>query len=155
MKFFKIMLLAFLFISIVSCSKDDDEPVQEEITINDFIGSWKASSAIYTNNSNTSEKFNFIENGGEIRFTMLAGGKVRTWIDLGTFSDEWDALATITNGNTLTATPAEASRGIRISKFEWNGNTLTLTNVNEKFDFTLQDDDAKVSATSVVVFQKN
>ena len=150
MKTFKILFLSLLIISIMSCSKEE-EPVNQ-ITMADFIGTWQATSAIFTNNGNTSQKFSFIENGGEIRFTILAGGKVRTWITLGTFNDEWDALATL-QGDMIISTPAESSRSIITRKWSLNGNILTLTNENDKFDFTLQGGSG-VSATSVIVLQK-
>jgi hypothetical protein len=88
--------------------------------------------------------------GGETRTTVLQGGGARTWVTLGTFSDEWDAQLAI-NGNTLTSTPAEAARGVRNYTFTLVGSTLTLTNDNGSFDFTLTGADG-VPTTEVTVF---
>ena len=153
MKILKLMFLGLIIASSISCSKDD-EVVVPDITINDFVGSWKATSAKFTNNSNTGETFNFIASGGEIRFTMLNGGGVRTWISIGSFADEWDAQATLKDNNTLITTPVEASRDTEKNTFVMNGNTLTLTNTSTRFDFTLSEG-TEVSSTSVIVFQRN
>jgi len=81
---------------------------------------------------------------------VLTGGGARTWVEFGTFSDEWDAQLSM-SGNTLTSSPVEASRGVSQATFTLVGNTLTLTYANSSFDFTLLDG-PEVAATEVVVF---
>ena len=66
--------------------------------------------------------------------------------------DEWDAQLSI-SGNTLTSTPAEATRETRVWTFTLVGNTLTLTDSTSEWDFTLSEA-AGVPATEVVVFVK-
>jgi hypothetical protein len=149
MKYFKLFLISTLLVAAVSCNSDKEDL----ITIDDFVGSWKANSFVLTNNSNSSETFDLVANGGEVRFTMLEGGRVRTWIEFGTFSDEWDALATL-DGNTMTTTPAESTRPVQKMTYVMDGSTLTLTNKNSSFDFTL-DGEPAVPATSVAVFVRN
>ncbi len=84
--------------------------------------------------------------------TVLTDGGVRTWVDVGDFSDEWDATLSV-SGNTVTSTPVESSRPVRRFTFTMNGNTLTLTNTSEEFDFTLSGA-AEVAATQVIVFER-
>lgn len=123
-------------------------------TIADLVGQWTATSFVFTNNADPSQTFDWIAAGGDNRFTMLTGGKVRTWIDLDTFHDEWDALVTMnSSAMTLTSTPAESTRPVRVYAFSLDGTTLTLTNKNDTFDFTLSGA-AGVPATSVTVFTK-
>lgn len=58
------------------------------ITVSNLVGSWNSISTLLTNNSNASEEMDVIEQGAELRFTVLDGGATRTWFTFGTFSDE-------------------------------------------------------------------
>ena len=151
MKINNLFLLGLLFIFVLSCDKKEEEP---EITISDLAGSWIATSSVFTNSSNANEVIDLIASGGELRFTMLENGGVRTWLTLDTFSDEWDSQAVITNQSTLTLTPQEAERGINAFEFELDNNMLKLTNNNASFDFTLTGA-AEVPASSVSIFERN
>jgi hypothetical protein len=137
-----------------ACGDSSEPTAVDTLTIEDFVGSWSATSQVFTSNSNASETFDVIAAGGGSRFTMLSGGRTRSWFDLGDFHDEWDALVTLNGaGDLLTSTPAEASRPVRQFTFTLNGNTLTLTETSSSFDFTLTGA-AETSATMVAVFQK-
>jgi len=117
----------------------NDQPTEvNSLTINDLVGSWEAASVMYTSNAAPSQQFDLIANGGETRVTVLPGGGARTWVDFGAFHDEWDAQLTL-NGSTLTSTPVEASRAVRQYDVVLEGSTLTLTDDNASFDFTLSD----------------
>ena len=146
-----LLSVAITAACLTSCGGDDPTaPEVDGITVNDLVGSWTASSVLYTNSANSAQQFDLVANGGEVRTTVLTGGGARTWVEFGTFSDEWDAQLSI-SGNTLTSSPVEASRGVRQATFTLVGNTLTLTYANSSFDFTLLDG-PKVAATEVVVF---
>ena len=95
--------------------------------------------------------FAFVENGGEVRLAVLPGGRVRTWVEIDTFYDEWDAKLTL-SGSTLTSVPEEETRPIQVHTFVLEGSTLTLTNVEDSFDFSFSGA-PEVSATSVGVFE--
>jgi hypothetical protein len=141
--------LAILSFLAAGCG-GDDPAAPEGLTLADLVGSWTASSVLHTNNADASEQFDIVAAGGEVRTTVLEGGGARTWVTLFTFSDEWDAQLSL-SGNTLTSTPVESSRGVRVSTAELSGNVLTLTNANDSFDFTLTEA-AGVPTTSVTVF---
>ena len=126
----------------------------KKLAIGDFIGSWIASSAIFTDNANPENKVDLIAIGGEIRFTMQEGGKVRNWITMDSYSDEWDALARLTGSKELTLTPAESSRGISVLEVEFKENELVLINRDSRFDFTLSNT-TEIPATSVTTFVAN
>lgn len=144
-----LFLSALTAVLVAGCGGDD--PVEPEVvTIADLVGSWTASSVLHTDKANPAQSFDLVAAGGETRTTVLQGGGARTWVTLGTFSDEWDAQLAI-NGNTLTSTPAEAARGVRSYTFTLTGNTLTLTNSDASFDFTLTGA-AGVPTTEVTVF---
>ena len=141
------VLAAVLF---AGCEDDTMEP--DVLTLDDLVGSWTASSVLYTNNGNAAEQFDIVAAGGEVRTTVLAGGGARTWVTLGDFSDEWDAQLSL-NGNTLTSTPVEIARGVRVFTIVLDGSTLTMTRADAMFDFTLMNG-VGVSATEVTVFQR-
>jgi hypothetical protein len=131
-----VLLSALSALLLTSC---DDQPTEvEPFTIADLVGSWTASSHVYTNNANSSETFDIIANGGNTRLTVLNGGGTRTWVEFGTFNDEWDALLTL-NGNTLTSTPVKASRDVVNFTLMGIGDDISLTRTDSAFDFTLSD----------------
>jgi hypothetical protein len=140
---------------VVTACGDSSEPTAvDTLTIEDFVGSWSATSMVFTSNVNAGETFDVIAAGGEHRFTMLSGGRTRTWLDLGDFHDEWDALVTLNSTrDMLTSTPAEASRPVEQFTFTLEGSTLTLTNTSSSFDFTLTGA-AETSATMVTVYRR-
>ncbi len=148
------LLLVMGGVLTTACGSSSGTTDVQTITINDFVGSWSATSEVFRNTANPSETFDLIGAGGDNRFTMLTGGAMRTWIDLATFHDEWDAQVTLNSDtNTLTATPVEASRPVMRYTFALDGNTLTLTSADAHFDFTLSGADG-VPATVVAVFTK-
>jgi hypothetical protein len=147
-------LLALLTLS-TGCGDDNgtEPPSEDLITVEDLVGSWTASSHTFTNNADPSQTFETIANGGETRVTVLSGGRARFWFELGTYSDEFDALLTI-SGNTITTTPVEASRPvIGPATFTFVGNVFTTTDLDSTFDFTLSEG-PEVPATEVVVWQR-
>ena len=151
MKFYSYIFLGFIVASAISCDKEEEEPT---ITINDLVGSWNAPSFVFTDLSNSNNVIDFIEIGGELRFTMLENGGVRTWLTIESISDEWDSQAVLTNSSTLTLTPVEAKRGSNTYEIVLGNNTLELTNYNDSFDFTLSEAE-KVPASSVAIFVRN
>lgn len=151
MKFLNLIFFGLMAASLISCDKTEEEPA---ITIDDFVGSWKATSSVFTNKADTNEVIDLIALGGELRFTMLKGGGVRTWFTLDSFSDEWDSQAVLSTDNTLTLTPAEAERGVITYEFVLDNNTLQLTNFNASIDFTLSGANES-QAISVTIFEYN
>jgi hypothetical protein len=144
-----VCLLASLLLS--GCGSDGTGP--GGLTLNDLVGSWIATSDTHTNNANSSETFDLVAEGGEVRFTMLAGGGTRIWVTLDTFSDEWDNAVTL-SGTTLTVDPVEAGRSTEVFEITLVGNVLTMTNVASEFDFTLSGA-TPVATTEVLVFVPN
>lgn len=144
-------LLTFVALAAVfSFGCSDSSPAEPEgITIADLVGSWKASSVLFTNQANPSQQFDIVAAGGELRVTILQHGGARTWVDIGDFSDEWDAQLTL-NGSQLTSTPAESSRPTRHFTIELSGNQLTMTTSEASFDFTLTGA-TEVAATEKIV----
>jgi len=141
---------AALFVFVAACSDSEKGTGPDEVTVSDLVGSWTASSLVYTDNANPAQSLDLVALGGENRVTVLAGGGARTWVEFGTFSDEWDAQLSI-SGNVLTSNPVEASRGVRTWEFTLNGDVLELTDTDATFDFTLSGA-AGVSVTEKVIF---
>lgn len=145
----RLLLAAAL---LAGCGGDD--PVEPEgLTMADLVGSWIATSDTHTNNANAAETFDVVAAGGEIRLTLLTSGGVRTWVEFGTFSDEWDSAVTL-SGSTLTSDPVEEGRPTRVWTVTLIGDVLTLTDTDSEFDFTLTGA-PPVSTTEVVVLIPN
>jgi hypothetical protein len=155
----RLITTCFVLFAVAACSESEqvtapgddgnDGNDTQGITIDNLVGSWTASSHMFTNNSDAGETYDLIANGGETRVTVLSGGGARTWFIFGPVDDEWDAQLTLV-GSTLTSRPVEASRSVRNWTVTLEGNVLTLTDTDASFDFTLSDA-AEVSATEVVV----
>jgi hypothetical protein len=145
------LVLALTAVLATGCSDDGGTDV-DTITIDDFVGSWSASSQVFPSHGDPNETFDLIANGGETRMTVLSHGGARTWVEFGTFADEWDAQLMV-DGNMLTSTPVEASRPVRHFSFVHDGDTVTLTNTDDAFDFTLSGADP-VPATMVIVLER-
>ena len=143
-------VLALAAVLSAGCSDAEQGPEIATVTLDDLIGSWGATSQVFTNKANTGQSFDLVANGGSTNITVLAGGGVRTWLNIGDFSDEWDAQLSM-SGNTLTSTPVESARGVKRYTFTLEGGVLTLVNENDTFDFTLAGG-PEVPATVKVVF---
>jgi len=147
----RYLLLFVLTFSLTNCDSSSSSE-NDGASIGDLVGSWNATSHVFTNTSNSSQSVNMIELGEDLDITVLANGGVRTWVTLGDVSDEWDAIVSI-SGNTLTTTPVEASREVGEYSIHVNGNTFTLTDNSSEFDFTLSDE-APVAAKEVITFER-
>ena len=143
-------VLACLVLVLSAC--DSDSSNDDSVTVEDFNGTWQATSHVFRNNANTAQSFDIIAVGGETRITVLTGGRARIWVSLADFSDEWDAGLSI-SGNTLTMDPAEAGRPTEQWTFSLNGSVLSMTRIDSEFDFTLQGG-SEVSATQSITLVK-
>jgi hypothetical protein len=148
----RTLTLAILALFITSTIGCDDDDVSPELTIDDFEGTWKATSLVFTNNADSDQSFDLVENGGEARFVVLPGGRTRNWVEIDTFYDEWDALVTL-SGSTLTSVPEEDIRPTKVHEFTFDGTTLELTDVDASFDFTFMGN-PEVSATTVSIWER-
>lgn len=148
-------LVACLLLAVLVAGCGDDDPTSPEggITLGDLVGSWIATSDTHTNSADPTETFDMIAAGGEVRVTVLASGGVRTWVDFGTFSDEWDSAVTL-SGNSLTSDPVEVGRPTVVWTVTLVNDVLTLTRPDGEWDFTLTGA-PPVSTTEVVVFVRN
>ena len=149
----RVASLMLLVVLVVACGSDSPAEPNTGITLADLEGSWIATSVVHTNNADASETFDMIAAGGEVRFTMLAGGGTRTWVEFGTFTDEWDAQASL-SGNAITMDPVEAARPTQVWTFTLVNGRLTVTREDSEWDFTLMGE-PPVATTEVIVFVRN
>jgi len=147
-RYLSLLVLTIFLVSCDSSSSGEDDAV----TLQDLVGSWKATSHVFTNASNPSQSVDVVGLGEELDITVLSNGGVRTWLTVGEVSDEWDASISI-SGNTLTSTPAEASREGGEYSVSVNGDTFTLTDNSSQFDFTLSGQ-TPVAAKEVIQFTR-
>ena len=150
MKAIQILSMMFLLGFLSACDKDDSMEPSNAIKMTDLEGSWIATSVVHTNNANAAQTLDLVALGAELRITILAGGGARTWIDFGSFQDEWDSQLSI-SGDLVTSTPVESTRPVNVFKTEFIGDAIMLTNVNDSLDFTLSSM-PPVSSTSVSLF---
>lgn len=146
MVFSRLLPFALAGLLVAGCS-DDQGPPDDTVAIADLLGTWRASSHLFTDNANSTVKFDLIASGGETRMTVLASGGARTWITIGDcdagpnppclYYDEFDAALSI-SGDVLTVTPVEPSREVSKWRFTLEAGTLTLIRSDSMFDFTLQ-----------------
>lgn len=129
MKIYRYILLTIMFVYMTGCEKSN-------LTHDDLVGSWAATSSVFTSKADENEVIDVIEQGGDFSFTYLEDDKVRTWFTWDTISDEADFMAELSD-DIITLTPAETERGISILQASYDGITLVLTNDNDSFDFTL------------------
>ena len=127
------------------------EEVGPGLTVDDLVGTWSATSHVFTDDADATRRFDTIANGGETRMTVLEGGGARIWVTIGEFSDEFDVLLRI-DGGTLIATPAEAGRSIRTWLVTFGGDTLTLSDGRSSFDFDGSGEG--VPATEVIALRR-
>jgi hypothetical protein len=142
-------LSAMFVVALISsgCSSDSSPTSPQDqnqntsgITMADLVGTWKASSAVFTNQANTSQQYDVVAEGGEVRTVILNDpARSRTWVQLDTavdVFDQWDSGLTL-NGTELTVTPVETTRPTRHYTLKLVGDTLTLTSSDGAFDFSL------------------
>jgi len=138
-----VMFLAALTSS--GCSSDSSPTATQDqntpsITMSDLVGTWKASSAAFTNQANTSQQYDVVAEGGEVRTVILNDpARSRTWVQMDTavdVFDQWDSGLAL-NGTDLTVTPVETTRSTRHYTVKLVGDTLTLTSSDGTFDFSL------------------
>lgn len=150
-----LLLLVLFAIVPAACGEDTTAPEEadDSLSMSDLVGSWIATSHVFTNQANTSETFDLVGAGGELRATVLTGGRVRTWVTLGDFSDEWDSGITIV-GDEITVTPVESTRPSRRWTVSLQENGWTMTSTDGEWDFTLAGADP-VPANERVVWVVN
>ena len=162
MVFSRFLPFALAGLLVAACG-DDQGPPDDTVAVSDLVGTWQASSHLFTDNANSTVQFDLIASGGETRMTVLASGGARTWVTIGNcdagpqppclYYDEFDAALSI-SGDVLTMTPVEASRQVAHYELTLAGSTLTLVRSDATFDFTLQGGPG-VPATQRIVLTRN
>lgn len=127
-------LLAVAGITPVGCGEDQGPDV-ETITLDDLLGEWTATSALYT--TVAGREFDLLAAGGSVEITVPPGGLAKNRITLGDSVDEWDALWVVADAGVLRSFPVEWERPVRTRLFRLIGNELTLIDGDATFDFTL------------------
>ena len=141
-------LLAVTFVA--SCSDDfvsgaDSTP--EEV-VDALVGTWNATSFVFTNKANSSETFDLLADGGSFSITFTA---TRGFSGSSTFegaTDTFSGTYIVQGTNLITSETGESDETVA---FTLSGNTLTLT-LDDEFDFN--DDDVDEPATLSIVLQR-
>lgn len=145
---------------LCSCSSSDDGDSQASVDAGpradaglraiDLLGTWSASVHLFTDSADATETYDRIASGGETRMVVLAGGGTRTFVIQEGEESAYDGTLQVV-GDTLRLTTIESPPRFWNWSFSLAGETLTLDEPNQEFDFTLADG-APVPATEHVVF---
>lgn len=144
MRLLPIAATGALTIGFVLGCGDSTEP-QGDVTIADLVGTWNATSIVYTDNA-TGQSVNAFLFGARLQITVAANGTYT-----GSVTEPGGAPQAITGtitvqGGTITITDDAAPGDAAVGTFTLSGNTLTIT-AQDEFDFGAGD----VPATLVLV----
>ncbi len=122
------------------------------VTVSDITGTWNASSVVFTNLANPSQKSDLIADAdGTLTITFSANGDFSITLTVPPDQPETDVGTVEVRGDTLTL--AESGQGSPTDFIaSLSGNTLTLTTDDEEFDF--DDDGTDEPASLRVVLQR-
>jgi hypothetical protein len=135
------LVIAGLVVGAAACS-DSNAPATDE-----FVGTWNATSMVFTRVADTTQKMDVIALGATFRITFAADS---TWQSIqtapltqpDTSTGTWAASIDV-----LTLTQTGQSGNIMFN-FVLSGNTVTLTGGNVDWDFGTGDEPAKLSITA-------
>ena len=140
-------LLAVTF--VVGCGDSNGPGSTSEEIVDALVGTWNATSMVFTNKANSSETFDLIANNGSLSLTFTATGQ---FSGSTTFGGETETLSGtfVVQGTNLITTDTGESESETIA-FTLSGNTLTLT-LDDEFDF--DDDGFDEPATLTIILQR-
>ncbi len=124
----------------------------DDLTLADLVGTWNATQFVLTNQSNASQSFDLIQNGGSFTITVAANGTFTGQQSLLGFVDAFAGTVTI-SGNVLTLTDSEDPTDVTEIVASLSGNTLTLTSSDLAFDFDFDDVDEAADLLAVLRWQ--
>lgn len=135
-----LLVLTFVFVSLISCKKDSDEPTPSEIGLE---GSWQITAITVTPPQSGITDFLAFYNGfagnqclSTIKFTFKVGGKIETTIPAGCESAKAAAETQLgLNDNTT---------------WKVNGDKLTLTSTTTN-EYTIKVDGSTMNLTNTTV----
>lgn len=147
MRLLRIAVTGALAIGFAMGCSDSNEP-QTNVTIADLVGTWNATSIVYTDNA-TDQSINAYALGARLQITVAADGSYT-----GSLTEPFGAPQAISGtiiiqGNTITITDDAAPGDNAVGTFTLAGNTLTIT-AQDEFDFGAGD----VPATLALVMQR-
>lgn len=130
----------------VGCS---DSTAPEDLTLEDLVGTWVASAFRYQATANPAQQFDLVAQGGAFTLTVTANGTVTGSATLLGETETFTATITVANG-IVTITDATEVDQFTITAYD--GDTITMTDVSQNFDFTPTDGiDNEVPASLTIV----
>ena len=140
-------LLAVTF--VVGCGDSNGPDSTSEEIVDALVGTWNATSIVFTNKANSSETFDLIGNGGSLSITFTSNGQ---FSGSSTSPEGTESLSGtfVVQGTNLITTDTGESESETIA-FTLSGNTLTLT-LDDEFDF--DDDGFDEPATLTITLQR-
>jgi len=148
MRLLRIAVTGALAIGFAMGCGDSSGP-QENVTIADLVGTWNATSIVYTNTA-TDQSINAYLLGARLQITVAADGSYTGSLTEPFGTPEDISGTVIIQGNSITITDDAAPGDNAVGTFTLSGNTLTIT-AQDEFDFGA----GAVPATLVLVMQRS
>lgn len=121
------------------------------VTILDLVGTWNATKVEFVSTADATVTFDLIANGLMLSTTINSDGTYSGSFTLaGQPPDSFSGTMTV-QGTTLVFT--EPGEQPDTAAFTLEGNTLTITDTNEKFDFDFDGIEEDATVTTVMVRQ--
>ncbi len=156
MKLQRMMGAGILAITLTVGCGDSSEP--EVVTIADLVGSWTATSMLFTSQANPSLMLDLINPfvGGHLSITIAADGSFQGTFRESSQAAEESVSGTIAiQGNTITITFVQGLDEDVSGTFTLVGDVLTVSGTFQEFDFTPTDGvDDPEPADLVLVLQR-
>ncbi len=147
MRLLRIAVTGALAIGFAVGCSDSTDP-QENVTIEDLVGTWNATSIQYTNNA-TGQAINAFLFGARLSITVAADGTYTGSVTEPGGTPESISGTVTVQGNSITITDDSSPGDAAVGTFTLSGSTLTIT-AQDEFDFGA----GEVAATLVLVMQR-
>ncbi|MCZ6916815.1 MAG: lipocalin family protein [Gemmatimonadetes bacterium] len=146
MKALRTLTAAMLTVAVIGCS---DATTVEDVA--DLVGTWNAASFLFVSDADPNVTFELIAEGGSFTLVIAADGSYTGNFAMGTEVETFSGTITISGSNLVITDDLDPEDTSTVA-FELNGNTLTMTDSDESFDF--DDDGVEEDADSVMVLER-
>jgi len=146
MKALRTLTAVMLATAVIGCS--DSTSVED---VADLVGTWEATSFLWVSDADANVTFELVGAGGSFALVIAADGSFTGNFAMGTEVETFAGTISI-SGSNLVITDDPDIDGPSTLAFTLDGNTLTMTDNDETFDF--DDDGVEEDANSVMVLER-
>jgi hypothetical protein len=132
----------------VACGDNGPDP----LTLDDLVGTWRATQFVFTKQSDPSRFFDLIQNSGVVTIVIAANGTYSGQQSAFGVTETFSGTITV-SGSFVSLTDDEDPGDPTDFAASLTGNTLTLATSDAEFDFDFDGTDEPASLTAV--FQRD